>query len=115
MHQRVSALYAWKKGFIDLGDTGVGKTFSALASVALRNSMKTLIVCPANLITNGQWETNIKNSFKGAAVYSQHEIIDMEKKRKKRREFYLVSFQTLSMSTGDKICLLYTSPSPRDS
>ena len=103
MHQRVSALYAWKKGFIDLGDTGVGKTFSSLASVALRNSMKTLIICPANLITNGQWETNIKNSFKGAAVYSQNEIIDMEKKRKKRREFYLVSFQTLSMGTGDRI------------
>ena len=103
MHQKVAGLYASKGGFIDLGNTGVGKTYTATLAVSLRNSMKTLVICPANLIANEQWKNNIESVFPECRVYSQHEILEMPKNRRKIREFYLVSFQTLSRSTGDDI------------
>ncbi|MBF85140.1 MAG: hypothetical protein CL489_11825 [Acidobacteria bacterium] len=104
LHQQVVGYYATKSSLIDLGDTGVGKTVSALATVALKNTKRNLIICPKSLIDNDQWKETIKNMFNNAVVFEQKDALASKFKFPRgKRSFYLLSYQTASRSSGAKV------------
>ena len=105
LHQKVVAMYAaTKKGFMDLADTGVGKTYTATSLISLADRKKSLIVCPASLIHSKQWETAIKNTFSDAVVYTQKDALQENFSfQRGKRCFYLLSYQTASNLSGKNI------------
>ena len=107
-HQQVIGYYATRGGLLDLGDTGVGKTASALTAVALNNTMRNVILCPKSLIENNQWRNFIRNMFKDAVIFEQKDALRAGFKFPSgKRSFYLLSYQTASRSSGrDVLCKL---------
>lgn len=101
LHQQVIGYYATRSGLLDIGDTGVGKTASALTAIALNNTMENLIICPKSLIVNNQWRKCIENMFKDAVIFEQKDALEKDFKfPKDKRVFYLLSYQTASRSSG---------------
>jgi len=104
LHQKVVSMYASRGGFMDLADTGVGKTWTALSTTSLSDAKKTLIVCPASLVHSGQWERAIKDTFRDAVVYTQKDALQEDFRfQRGKRCFYLLSYQTASNLSGKNI------------
>ena len=105
-HQKVAAYYFKKQyGMIDMSETGIGKTAALLTSVAASDLRKVVIICPANLIHNKQWENQIKHMFKSPAIFRQDDVIHegFHPFSYGRRGFYLVSYNMISGPKGDTI------------
>jgi superfamily II DNA or RNA helicase len=84
--------------WFDMSETGAGKTDAALAVIAMKKSeiKNTLIVCPNALIKNGQWAKFIKEAFPKSKVFTKGEILDYKTTKKKQRDFFIISYNTLS-------------------
>ena len=69
-----------------------------------------LIIAPAGIINNCQWEDYIKNAFKNASIYKNNDVYNKNFKKNiskdqknKRRIFYLLSYNFISNSNGKVI------------
>lgn len=84
--------------WFDMSETGAGKTDAALAVVAMKKSkiQNTLVVSPNALIKNGQWKKFIKEAFPKSNVLTKEEILDYKPTKKKQRNFFIISYNTLS-------------------
>ena len=111
LHQKLMPIFLRRNvGFIDLSDPGAGKSDGALHTIANLNTKFNLIVAPAGIINNCQWQDYIKNAFKSASVYKNNDVFgknfkkDIRKdKKNKRRIFYLLSYNFISNSNGNLI------------
>ena len=111
LHQKLMPIFLRRNtGFIDLSDPGAGKSDGALHTIANLNTKFNLIVAPAGIINNCQWEDYIKNAFKNATVYKNNDVFSKnfkknisKDKKNKRRVFYLLSYNFISNSSGNTI------------
>ena len=82
LHQKLMPIFLRRNtGFIDLSDPGAGKSDGALHTIANLNTKFNLIVAPAGIINNCQWEDYIKNAFKNASVYKNNDVFSKNFKK----------------------------------
>tara|TARA_Y100000310_G_scaffold17772_1_gene17566 strand:+ start:1142 stop:3274 length:2133 start_codon:yes stop_codon:yes gene_type:complete len=111
LHQKLMPIFVKRNiGFIDLSDAGAGKSDSALHTISQINTKFNLIVAPAGIINNCQWENYIKNAFKNASIYKNKDVFTKnfkknisKDKKNKRRVFYLLSYNFISRESGSVI------------
>jgi hypothetical protein len=111
LHQKLMPVFVKKNiGFIDLSDAGAGKSDAGLHTISQLDTKFNLIVAPAGIINNCQWENYIKNAFENASIYKNKDVFkkDFKKsiskdKKNKRRVFYLISYNFISRENGEVI------------
>ena len=120
LHQKLIAVYAKKHtGFIDLADAGAGKSDAVLNTISYLDTKINVIIAPASIINNKQWQRYISNAFKNASIYMNKDVFSKSftrninrDRRNNRRVFYLVSYSFVSGQKGQTILNRLQSQNP---
>ncbi len=91
-----------ENGWLDMSQTGVGKTDACLNGVAQADLKNVVIFCPHNIVY--QWAEFIDQAYPDADIITRKEVLDPDVKFiKGHKSFYICSYALMSLPVGRTI------------